>query len=124
MWQFTSGTSNTQCPMIGVNQTDQLTGQKIPIAKGIDTALVYSDSETNCTWKMTVNGSVASVTSGQTCMFTDTGIVFTQTYTAGTFTVTGITGVFSGSSTATGNINGSIVNCNITGNGGLSKISN
>jgi hypothetical protein len=124
MWQYTSGTTNTQCPMINVNNTDQLAGQKVPIAKGIDSPLVYSESDTNCTWKMTVSGSVASISPGQSCMFTDNGITFTGTYTAGTFTITGTTGLFSGTLSAMANVNGSIVNCTSTGSGGLSKISN
>jgi hypothetical protein len=124
MWQYTSGTSNTSCPMIGVNETSQLAGEKVPIAKGIDSPLVYSETNTNCSWKMNVSGNVATIISGQSCTFMDNGVSFTGTYSAGTFTITGTTGQFSGTANAMANVNGSIVNCSITGNGGLSKITN
>lgn len=122
-WQFSSGTFNTQCPSIGVNSIDQLTGDKFRIGRGVDAPLVYSEPDTNCSWKMTANGNVATVMSGQSCTFTEDGITFTAMYTAGTFTTTGTTALYSGSMSATANVNGSVINCMMTGSGGLSKIS-
>jgi hypothetical protein len=122
-WQFTSGTSNTKCPTLAIDENDQLVGDKFRISKGIDAPLVYSESGTNCTWKMTPNGSVANVTSGQSCTFTNAnGITFMVTYTAGTISVTGTTAQYSGSQSATANFQGATHNCTSTGSGGLSKI--
>jgi hypothetical protein len=121
-WQFTSGTVNTQCPMIGFNQTDQLAGDKWRISKGIDSPLAFSDPDTNCVWKLTVNGMVANVMSGQSCTFTTSGSSVTAMYTAGTITVSGTTAQFSGTLTSMSNVQGSIVNCTTTGSGGLSKV--
>lgn len=123
-WQYTSGTENTQCQSINYNDLSQLTGQKVRISKGVDVPLVYSETDTNCVWKLSVNGNVASVNSGQTCMFTEDGITFTGMYTAGTLTVTGTTATFSGSATASAIVQGLSVNCSITGTGGLTKVAN
>jgi hypothetical protein len=121
-WQFTSGTVNTQCPAAGVNQTDQLAGDKWRISKGVDSPLAYSDASTNCVWKMNINGNVANVMSGQSCMFTDQGTTITAQYTAGTITVTGTTAQFSGTLSSMANFGGQVINCTSTGSGGLSKV--
>jgi hypothetical protein len=121
-WQFTSGTTNTKCPAIGVDQNDQLTGDKYRISKGIDSPLVYSEVGTSCNWKMTVNGNVANVMTGQSCTDTRDGVTYMAMYTAGTLTVSGTTAQYSGSLTATANVNGSVINCMSTGSGGMMKV--
>lgn len=120
-WQYTSGTSNTQCPMLpAANDTQQLTNQKFRIAKGIDAPLVISEDE--CTWKLSVSGATVSIDSGQTCMFTDAdGIVYNVSYSTATLTVTGSTGTFSGSGTIMANVNGAILNCSTTATGGVKR---
>ena len=122
-WLFTSGTENTQCPTLSINDTDQLSGVKLRIGKGVDSPLVYSETQRSCVWKMTPNGSVATISSGQSCgPFTEEGAMVTAMYTAGTFTVTGTTATYSGTRTAMVNIQNMVVNCTSTGSGGLMKV--
>jgi hypothetical protein len=124
-WQFTSGTVNTQCPTIPYSDTTQLTGDKFRIGKGVDAPLTYSETDTNCVWKMNASGNTASIMPSQSCMFRDsTGSNVTAMFTAGTFTVTGNTAMYSGSQNATVVLpNGATANCTSTGSGGLSKVS-
>lgn len=122
-WQYTSGTTTTTCQGEAA-ETEQLVGEKVRISKGIDSPLVLSETDSNCTWKMTVNGSVATIATGQSCTESEGGISATLTYTAGTFTVTGTTGTFSGTANAMVNIGGAVVNCTVTGSGGLNKVAN
>ncbi len=124
-WQFTSGTVNLQCPTIPYNDTTQLTGDKLRIAKGVDAPLIYSETDTNCVWKMNASANTATIMPSQSCMFRDsTGANVTAMFTAGTFTVTGNTAMYSGSQSATVVFqNGSTANCTSSASGGLSKVS-
>ena len=128
MWQYTSGTSNTQCPMLGVNDTEQLTGQKETFAKGIDAPLIDSEPNTNCTLKFMVAAGTATAIPGQTCMttLTSNGQADPETIsvTSAVFTVTGsTTGHLSLSANLTVNANGTTVSCTYTGSGDLMRIS-
>jgi hypothetical protein len=127
MWQYTSGTNNTQCPMLNVNSTDQLQGQKEVFSRGVGTALINSDPSSNCILNFNISGNTATAPAGQTCMTTiatDQGSVPTTiSLVSAVFMVTGTTAHFSHSANFTLNANGSSIQCMETGSGDLLRIS-
>jgi len=126
-WQYTSGTSSTQCPMVGVNSITQLQGQKEVFARGVGSALINSDPNSNCILNFNVMGTTATAPAGQACQTTvntDSGpIPTTITLVSAVFVVTGTTARFSQSANFTLNVNGSSIQCMITGSGDLLRIS-
>jgi hypothetical protein len=127
LWQYTSGTENLQCAMIGVNNISQLQGQKETFARGVGVPLINSDPNSNCTLNFNVAGSTATAIGGQTCMTTiatDQGSVpTTLTVTSAVFTVTGTTGHLSESVNFVINSGGQSINCSQTGSGDLLRLS-
>lgn len=128
-WQYVAGTQNLVCTSIGVNETEQLTGDKYTIAKGVDAPLVWSEPDSKCIWKYNSNGQVMTLLPTQMCMdkFSDEtlGTVdVTVTPIASTMTVTGSTATVAFSANYALNIAGSIVNCSVTASGNVMKISN
>jgi len=127
MWQYTSGTTNTLCPMLNVNNTDQLTGQKEVFSRGVGTALINSDPSSNCILNFNINGNTATAPAGQTCMTnvaTDQGnIPTTINLVSAVFSVNGTTAHFSRSANFTLNVNGTSIQCMETGSGDLLRIS-
>jgi hypothetical protein len=127
MWQYTAGTDNTQCPMVGVNSTTQLQGSKETFSRGVGAALINSDPNSNCILNFNIMGTVATAIPGQSCMTsvaTDSGpIPTTINVVSAVFAVTGATARYSNSANFSLNINGSQVNCSITSSGDLVRIS-
>lgn len=127
MWQYTSGTINFQCPMTGDNSTNQLQGEKETFAKGVDSPLISSDPNTNCTLKFNLSGMTATAAPGQVCMTSVTTaqgtFPTTITLTSAVFTVNGTTAHYSNSANLLLNINGTSINCSTTASGDLMRIS-
>jgi hypothetical protein len=126
-WQYTAGTESTQCPMVGVNSISQLQGTKEIFARGVGSALINSDPNSNCILNFNVVGSTAMATPGQVCQTTintDSGPVpTTLNVVSAVFVVTGTTARYSHSANFTLNIQGSSIQCMVTGSGDLLRIS-
>jgi hypothetical protein len=127
MWQYTSGTQNTQCPMINVNTLDQLAGQKEVFSRGVGSALVNSDPGSSCILNFNISGNTATANAGQTCMTnvaTDQGsIPTTITLVSAVFSVNGTTAHYSHSANFVLNVGGQSIQCSETGSGDLLRIS-
>lgn len=117
-WQFTSGTTTFTCG--GQSFTDMLTGSWV-ISAGTDAPLVSVDG--NCTTRMDVNGTVATMRSGQQCTDTEGGTTVVMTIQSGTFTVSSsTTATLSANGTATVSEGTASVSCTFSMTGGLMKV--
>jgi hypothetical protein len=102
-WLYASGVKTISCPNLGMN-TVNLSGT-LTISKGQEAPLVIIDG--SCALKLDINGTAASLRSGQICppfpagsLDNGTAITETDTHQSGSFIVTGRTATLNESGSA------------------------
>lgn len=117
-WQYTSGTVTTNCG--SGSTTEQQSGNTV-FSKGITSDLVSVADQ--CTFKLEVTGNTASTAAGQTCAVVESGVNFTLTVTAYTFTVSGTVADESFSATLQAAGGTGVINCTLTSTAKMQKVS-
>jgi len=116
-WTYSNGTlTPMNCSFLGqpIPQLD-LTGDTVTISQGSDSAHIQFVQGTACTIKFTVNGTVATAESGQSCTITIDSIPAEIKISSWTLTLSGQTlaASFSGTAAAGGS------SCTASGTGNL-----
>jgi len=126
-WQYRSGTENTQCPTVGVNNTAQLQGTKLTFARGNASGLTGSDTVRYCLFTFDVQDNTATARANQLCptILTSDSVQIPTLLAliSAVFAVSGDTAHFSYSITYSLNVQGSSIPCALTGSGDLLRIS-
>lgn len=131
-WTYNAGSTSTQdCPDNTLDSNAALTGS-FQIAEGIDSdfIIVPSAGDKCPAQKFDVNGKVATILPGQTCMYTENttsgAIMVSGAYATGTYTLgadkKAVTGQQAGSVTYSGA--GGSITCTLSGTVSASKVGN
>ncbi len=131
-WTYNAGsTTSIACPDPSFNSTDTQTGS-FQIAEGTSSDLiVVPQSGDKCpAQKFDVNGKVATIVGGQTCMYTENtangAVMVSGAYATGTFTLGADNKTVSGSQTGSVTFTGSggTITCSVTGSMSAAKVGN